>query len=77
MKQKTSKIGTWPTPEKPVSFEIPIEILLKGGLTKVKVALFAGVVGIHLPWSFMKRLCKHPTIWRLLVQKFDVLLIAK
>lgn len=77
MKQKTPKIGTWPQPEKPVSFDIPIEILLKGGLTEIKISFYAGVIGVHLPWSFIKNLCEHPMKYRLLAQKFDVLLIPK
>lgn len=76
MKQKTPKIGTWPTPEKPVTFEIPIEILLKGGLTKAKVAFYPGVAGIHVPVSFLQNVTRTRQC-RLLAQKFDVLLMPK
>ena len=76
MKQKIPKIGTWPQPEKPVTFEIPIEILLEGGLTKAEVTLYPSILGIRVPVSFLQAVTRTRQC-RALAQKFDVLLISK
>ena len=77
MKNDTVKIGTWPTPEKPISIEIPVIYLREFEKDLRIVIRHPWVVGMPVPEVLLKRLLKDPNTYRELTKKFEIMLIPR
>ena len=70
------KIGTWPTPEQPITIEIPSRFLQEFE-KEVRVIIRYPVIGIPVPDTFFKRFLKNPEAYQELAEKFEIMLIPK
>jgi len=77
MKKYTPKIGTWPTPEKPISVEIPVRLLKEFEKDARILIRHPWCIGIPVPEVFLKNLQKNPVVFRELTEKFEIMLIPK
>ena len=77
MKSDTVKIGTWPTPEKPVLVEIPVKLLQEFEKEARIVIGHPWLVGIPVHEVLLKKLLKNPEVYRELTKRFEIMLIAK
>jgi hypothetical protein len=77
MKNETVKIGSWPTPEKPISIEIPVKYLQEFGKDARVVIRHPWTVGIPIPEVFLEKIAKNPKVYRELTKKFEIMLIPK
>ena len=77
MEDETVKIGTWPTPEKPVSVEIPVRLLREFEKDARIVIRHPWVIGIPVPDVLLKRIQENPKAYRELTEKFEIMLIPK
>jgi hypothetical protein len=71
------KIGTWPTPEMPVSFEIPLRCLRDFERDLRVVYRHPWVVGIPAPFPILERLIEDREVFENLMEQFDVMLVPK
>lgn len=70
-------IGTWPTPEQPVSVEIPVRLLREFEKDARIVIRHPWIVGIPLPEVLLKRILENPKAYRELMGKFDIMFVPK
>lgn len=77
MKNDSVKIGTWPTPERPISIEIPVKLLREFEREARIVIRHPWVIGIPVPEVLLKKMGKTPEVYRELTKKFEVMLIPK
>lgn len=77
MKNDIADIGTWPTPERPVSFKIPVKLLREFESEARIVIRHPWVVGIPVPEVLLKKLGQTPEVYRELIKTFEVMLIPR
>jgi len=71
------KIGTWPTPEKPFDFDIPVDLLREFEKDVRIVIKHPYLIGIPVPWFFLEKLHKDPQLAEKLTAKFDIMFVPK
>ena len=77
MKAKSPKIGTWPTPEKPISVEIPLKFLAEFEKEARVVIRHPFVVGIPIPMKILEKIQKDPGLYKDLTKDFDIMIVPK
>ena len=77
MPKGSTKIGTWPTPEKPISLKIPVDLLREFQKDPRIVIRHPWVVGIPVPEVFISKIAKNPALYRKIRKEFDIMLVPK
>ena len=67
MKCGSVKVGTWPTPDKPVSVEIPVKYLREFGRDARFAIRLPNMVGIPIPLVFLRHLQRNVVITLIIV----------
>lgn len=77
-KKKTSvAIDTVPLPERPVSIEIPAELLQEFKKDARILFKYPYIIGIPVPLVLLNKLKRNPAAYRKLVNKFEIMLVPK
>jgi len=77
MKNDREKIGTWPTPEKPLDFDIPVDLLKEFEKDVRFVIRHPYIVGIPVPLFFLEKMHADPELAKKLTAKFDIMFVPK
>jgi len=77
MKQDRVKIGTWPTPEKPVWIDIPIGLLKEFEKEARIIVRHPYIIGIPVPMLLLEKFRKDPRVFKNLTEKFDLMLVPR
>ena len=77
MKSDSIKIDTVPLPEKPVSVEIPVNLLQEFERDVRIVIKHPWVIGIPVPEVLLEKLLKKPEVYQEMTKEFEIMLIPK
>jgi len=76
-KKASVAVGSWPTPEKPVSIEIPVKFLKEFEKDARVIFKYPYIIGIPVPLVLLNKLKKNPAAYRELMNKFEIMLVPK
>lgn len=70
-------IDTVPLPEKPLRFDIPIDLISEFEVDARIIIRHPWVIGIPVPLLMLDRIRKNKRNYRALLRKFDLMLVPK
>lgn len=77
MKSETVSIGTWPTPEKPLTLKIPTKILTEFRKDPRIVIRHPWTVGIPVPEMLIIKMLRNRRAYADVFRKFELMFVPK